>query len=513
MKSFLIKNWVLILIVATAAILRFWHLGQNPPGLFMDEASNGYNAYSIIKTARDEYGNFLPLTFRTFGDYNPAFSVYTLVPSITLFGLSEFSVRLPSALLGTLTVLLTYFLVKKMVGEIQASKEFPLSTETVRKLPLLSAFFLTISPWHIQFSRYDHEANFMLFFSVLAVTLLVYSFKKHNLLSLSAISFALALNSYHAAKVWIPLLLLLLVIVYKKEILNFKSKLILPFIIMVISLLPIIMSFKNSLIRGQSVGILKEKSPAQTFFSNYLSHYSPNFLFVNGDNIGRHSVSGMGELYVFEIPLIAIGLVTLVTLRGKPKKFILGWLLLAAVPASLANPTPHALRSLMFTPVWSIVSALGLARLMSLKINELQKTLLISAIAFLGLYNFLTYLHLYYKHYPKLRARDWQDGYKQMIRYIEPIKNDYKSIAITNYFARPYIFVLFYTKYDPQIYQSQSQNKEAFDIYEFFGSSWEKTKPGKALVVTPPWQAHPPKVLKEIYAENGDLTFTISETE
>src|SRR3990167_1069510 len=115
MKYFLIKSKVLlILIILLAALLRFYQLGTNPPGLFVDEVSNGYNAYSILKTARDEYGNFLPSTFKAFGDYNLALSVYTLVPSIALFGLNEFAVRFPSALFGTLTVFLTYFLTLKI---------------------------------------------------------------------------------------------------------------------------------------------------------------------------------------------------------------------------------------------------------------------------------------------------------------------------------------------------------------------------------------------------------------
>lgn len=156
MKSFSIKfskalaKWrFLIAIIFIATILRFWDLGSNPPGLFVDEVSNGYNAYSILKTARDEYGNFLPLTFRAFGDYNPALSVYTLVPSIALFGLNDFAVRFPSAIFGVFTVLLTYFLAYQILKD--------------QKIALGASFLLAISPWHLQFSRYDHEANFMLF--------------------------------------------------------------------------------------------------------------------------------------------------------------------------------------------------------------------------------------------------------------------------------------------------------------------------------------------------------------
>ena len=108
MKLFIRNNIYLILIVFIALFLRFYGLGQNPPSLYVDEVSLGYNAYSILTTANDEYGNFMPAVFRSLNTYNPAFAVYTLVPSIALFGLNEFAVRLPSALLGSITVILAY---------------------------------------------------------------------------------------------------------------------------------------------------------------------------------------------------------------------------------------------------------------------------------------------------------------------------------------------------------------------------------------------------------------------
>src|SRR3989344_6701054 len=97
-------NRKLTLIIVLAAILRFWHVTQTPPALYWDEVSLGYNAYSILKTARDEHGKFLPLTnFGAFGDYKPPAYIYATVPSIAVFGLNEFAVRFPSALFGTLT--------------------------------------------------------------------------------------------------------------------------------------------------------------------------------------------------------------------------------------------------------------------------------------------------------------------------------------------------------------------------------------------------------------------------
>lgn len=499
MKSFLISNILLFLILLTALILRFWQLGKVPPSLFLDEVSNGYNAYSILKTARDEYGNFLPMTFRSFGDYNLALSVYTLVPSIAVFGLNDFAVRFPSALLGTITVFLTYL--------------FALKISQSKRLALTSSLLLAISPWHLQFSRYDHEANFMVFLVLLSVCLFLYSRSYWTFLA-SIITLGLALNTYHAAKIWIPIFVICLIILYKKRILKYPvSQLAIALIVFAIFTFPIIFNFENSLIRGQSVGILNVEKPINTFISNYLSHYSPNFLFAIPDPIGRHAVPGMGELYIFELPLLLIGLLTLIR-HKKPIdiKFLLTWFFLAPIPAALAIPAPHALRSLTFIPTFSIIAAYGVMAIFASQSKPL-KYLVISALFLVAAYNVITYVHLYYVHYPKEKAADWTSGYRQMVHYIDSIKDDYTTIAITNYFGHPYINVLFYSRFDPQTYQSQSEDKNKFDKFEFFGPSWEKKKPGKALVVTPPWQAHPEKVLHQVYAPNGDLVFTISEEE
>ena len=62
------KFLILFLIVILAFLLRFYQLSTNPPGLNLDEVAIGYNAYSILRTGRDEYGKFLPIVFRSHDD-------------------------------------------------------------------------------------------------------------------------------------------------------------------------------------------------------------------------------------------------------------------------------------------------------------------------------------------------------------------------------------------------------------------------------------------------------------
>src|SRR4030042_267830 len=84
---------ILFLILCAAVALRFYQLGSVPASPDWDEVALGYNAYSILKTGRDEYGTFLPLSIRSYDDYKPPLYTYLTVPSVALFGLSAFWAR------------------------------------------------------------------------------------------------------------------------------------------------------------------------------------------------------------------------------------------------------------------------------------------------------------------------------------------------------------------------------------------------------------------------------------
>lgn len=490
----------LLLITVLATFVRVYKIDKNPPSLFIDEVSNGYNAYSILKTGRDEYGNFMPLTFRAFGDYNPALSVYLLTPTISVFGLNEWGVRLPSAILGSLSIPVVFLLVLKITQS--------------RKIALIATFLESFDPWHIQFSRYDHEANFMLFFSLLGFTLFLYGLKKHRYLIFSAISFGLCLNTYHAAKIWVPLFVFTLALIAKKDLLKIKSKLIIPTLILFIFSIPFLLNINRSLIRANSVSIFSGKNWPETLANGYLSHFSPDFLFVQGDLMGRHTVDGMGLLYLFEAPLILIGLITIVSGKIKNKKLLFSWFLIAPIPAALSTPTPHALRSISFIPLFSVFLAYGINTLLNFKLQSYKKTLMFFAIGSIALYNIVSYFHLYYFHEPTLKAPDWRYGYKEMINFVNSVKGVDQTIAVSNYYGQPYIYTLFYSKYDPKKYQAQLGNKEHIDNWEFFGSSWERKKPGKIIMVRAPWQTPEDakkRAIKTIYGPAKEEIFIITE--
>ena len=109
-SKFYNKGFIIFAIVFLSFILRFYELDQIPSGFHSDEAAFGYNAYSLIQTGKDEYGQFLPLILKSFGDYKGAIYAYLTIPGVFLFGLTEFAVRLPTAIFGVFFVTLSYLL-------------------------------------------------------------------------------------------------------------------------------------------------------------------------------------------------------------------------------------------------------------------------------------------------------------------------------------------------------------------------------------------------------------------
>jgi len=154
-----ISKILLIVIILLAFILRFYKLG-NYPALNADEAAIGYNAYSILETGKDEHGNFWPIHFQSFNDYKPGLYFYLVMPFIKIFGLNGWAVRTPNAFLGVATVALIYLLAQELIKKrkkIKNQKRAGLEINDNPKdmLPILSAFLLAVSPWHIHFSRGD----------------------------------------------------------------------------------------------------------------------------------------------------------------------------------------------------------------------------------------------------------------------------------------------------------------------------------------------------------------------
>src|SRR3990167_8016256 len=95
-----LKIILFLAVLILSIFLRFYNLDNIPAGFNTDEASLGYDAYSILLTGKDQYGKAFPIFLRSFGAYqSPLYAYLTTLP-VFLLGLSIFSVRFLSALFG-----------------------------------------------------------------------------------------------------------------------------------------------------------------------------------------------------------------------------------------------------------------------------------------------------------------------------------------------------------------------------------------------------------------------------
>jgi len=504
---------ILFLILLLAAFLRFYKLGQVPPSLEWDEVAIGYDAYSVLKTGRDQFGQFLPLTFRSIDDYKPPIYEYLAIPSIAIFGLNEFSVRFPSAIFGTLAVLLTYFLVREILGG--------------QIISLLATFFLAISPWHLQFCRAAFEVNLSVTLLIGATLSFLTSLKKPTAFILSSFLFGLGFFTYHSARVVFPLIFIFLLFNFRKSIPKGKILKIGLAIYIVLSLtfLPIMFSKEAQMrlrVTNISNNLFLQKTTLDkiqkdlkvdgrqendfiyrifhgkkailltTLFDNYFSHFSPDFLFVKAD-VPLHHAPDFGLLYRFDAIFLLIGFVAYFSKYLNKKSLLLPvWFFLAPLPAAVTLQVPHAVRSELFLPTFQIFTAIGLYTVGS---SIFQKSrgifwLFLGASAIFLFYNFAVYLHQYYVHLPKEYAKFWLYGRKEAAEISERLKSNYPKVIVSTKLEMPHLFWLFYTHYDPKRYLEEggtlsggwAEEGNKFDNYEFRKPS--ETKKEAALYFT-----------------------------
>lgn len=519
-----LQKLILILIIILGLTLRFYKLGVNPPGLYWDEAAFGYDAYSILVSAKDHHGRTFPLFFESFGDWKLPVYVYLLVPTIKVFGLTEFAVRFPSAFFGSLTIIVFFFLIKKLTSNIT--------------LALASAFLLAISPWHIQFSRGGFESTPGLFFLSLAVLLFLEgNGRKSSLIfTLSFLLFALSMYSYHAYRIFTPLIIASFSIIYFAELKKNLNRIVLPVVLAFVLLLPLSVFTFSSEGKARAISqtlfhkeefererIIYDQSSKKSLrflskywrkpfyysyrvINGYLDHFSPRFLFFKGDQIGRHSLVEMGQIFGFEIILLAASLLATKTLSRQAKLAMLSWLLISPIPATIVTPTPHAYRTLQMSLPLAFFSAVGLYYIFSQRFF-LVKFGLISVI----LYSLLTSWHLRFIHYPKAFSADWQDGYKQMVREIQKFQDSFDKVYVTNINQVPYIYLLFYQHYSPQKFLSERGTRDAFGKYFFISQDTNIYDKGRILYVAPSWEKVDGKWLAAANDSNGRHLYSLWE--
>lgn len=476
-----IKKYNLILIFIFGISLRLYRVNGYPP-LLWDEAGLGYNAYSILKTGRDEYGNTLPLIFKSFGDYKPGLYVYLTIPFVGLLGLTELAVRLPSVILGSLTSVVVYFLVKEI------SKD--------EKLSLISAVVLALLPWHIHFSRGAWEANVMTFFITLATYFIVkwLNCRIAKWFNVGLLMFLLALITYQGGKLVVPLIGLGLAYLTARSLPDFKkfltSKFLVPgslFIVLVAAwyLVSFTGSARNRL---KVMSLFSYRRPESEInqiltedglerrslhyflfhgewlrflrggLSRYFNHFSPRFLGFEGDwQNARHSAPYFGVIGHLGLILLILGLIKFAKdNKNWSNNFFLYWLAVSPIPAALTRDSVSSVRALTMTIPLSFFISWGVKWLLEIR-NDWFKVASCAFFILIFIFNFLFYLDLYHNHMVKLHPKQWLYGYRQATQFVNDNQEAFDQVIMTDFYGQPYIYYLFYSQYPPKKFQDQAE--------------------------------------------------------
>ncbi len=469
----------LSLILGIYFLTRLFQITTNPPSLYWDEASIGYNAYSILTTGQDEWGTRFPIHFRAFGEFKLPVFIYTVAIFEFFLGLTELAVRLPAVIYGCGVIILTYLIGKKLFSE---------------KVGILSSLILTVMPWYFLISRVGYEANAGLMFFLLGLYLWLVYDKKTWLLLISVISFVLSMYSYNSFRVVVPLTSLYLLIFQKnwKNITKKTAEIWIFCGLILIGSLAQIVKFTLSTSGTNRLGTIGIFNGDWTeilnnFAKNYLLHFSLDFLFIKGDINLRSHIGYGGELSWVFLPFLILGIWYLI----KKRQFLpLYLILISIIPAALTRESPHALRTISLVPFLAIMIGSGIVYLgQHLRKWEKYYYLIICVVIFIP---FCFYLKSFTVEYPSKSAKEWQYSYKQIFSKGSAKFNDYDHVIISDAGAQPYIIGLFYLKYDPnQFRKTVSYNPpnkwgfstvEKFDKYIFLNPSKVVLPKGKNLI-------------------------------
>lgn len=531
---------LLFLIILGAFLIRIWQVGQIPT-FISDEASIGYNGYSLLKTGKDEWGSPLPLSFKSFGEYKLPIYIYTTAPFLAVFGLSEQATRLPSVLAGTLSVFLVFLLASRLFS---------------KKVGFWAALFLAINPWHFEVSRMALEANLALALVLSAFYFLTFADKNPKRLYLSFFLFTLSFYTYNVCRLFVPLFLLLLFYLERKRWVPVLRKNWLAVVMVFFLSLPIFLSgFQGSTQRLGKVGIFsdpgiiarleekrvlcfEEKDPlwckllynrpltfSQVFAKNFLSHFSSRYLFSKGSGLAQYQVPEKGSFYLFELPLLFLGILSLLRKKDKASLvFVLLWALAAPVANSLTG-TAHPVRALVLLPVFPILSAVGMVLVFE-KIKDSYKTPATFTFAGIILVFFVSFLVSYFIFYPQEPGSTWQEGYKTLYQKLEEKQADFEKILVTKFYGEPHIFYLFYQKIDPFWYQEEEEvvrytrsdgwvNVDRIGKYYFIEKRAGVDIAGEVLYALPPKEAEEAgknfEILDKVSWKSSDVSFIIGK--
>lgn len=532
---------ILLFCIVISIFLHLYKINKVPPCINADEAAFGYNAYSILKTGKDEYGNFLPLRFESFKDYKLPAHTYLSIPFIAIFGLNDFSTRALNIVIGVAFVPLMYFLLKELFNN--------------RKIGLIGSFLTSLSPGMYILSRHAHEGVIGTFFVLCALLFLAKYLKTKKLehFVLSNIFIFLNAFSYQTGRIYLMVFFFMYVFILFKEGIDKKNLhnsvriVVIIFVVVFISLFSDVkyglnrvnnlFFFKNSGFNLRLTEYLAEQpnrfihnkifEGIREVTNRYLYQISSQFLLVSGDTNWRFGFPNLSLFTPVEFLFFIAGLYYLFKNKERYKYLVLILLLITPLNNALTWQDPSLIRTYPIIFLFLLIAAYGAGNLLYIS-REKKYFIFFAAVLllFFAFYKFNDW-NLYFHHYPKraVTIRSWQCGYKELVQYVKDKYNQYDKFYITDRHGQPYIFFLYYWPFDPTSYQKQAKISAPdkygfgqiakFDKFEFHFVYDPKLKRTVSVGYPESFNEAPPEVLAKIkkIIVGGEEIFWIYEND
>jgi 4-amino-4-deoxy-L-arabinose transferase-like glycosyltransferase len=427
----------LSLIAVVFFATRLYKINFIPPSVYWDEASIGYNAYSIATTLKDEWGDTLPIHLRAFGEFKLPVYIYSVIPFVKLFGLSAATVRAPAAIYSFVSLIFIYLLAAKITKN--------------RWIGIVASFLFMVSPWLFIFTRAGYEASAGIAFYLIGVYIFLKPKNNFHFL-LGIIFWILSAYSYNSFRIVVPATAITYLLIFFREI---KTVFFRKIPVIAISLALVLAAiFPIYRLYTMDAGAVRLQTVSAgepvTIAKNYLMHFSPAFLLTNGDGNLRSHPPGFGQIYFLDLVFIAWGLALIFKSRRKELYIPIILLLVSPIAAAITREAPHALRSITMPIALVLMAAIGFKPLLE-KPNVYKKVMLgVTVSVYLLLFS--SYFSKFVNNYTLAASKEWQDGYRQIfVNYAGEIDSA-KKVIVSDEYGQPYIFSLFYLNYDPSAF-------------------------------------------------------------
>lgn len=345
---------LLLCILLFSFIMRTYRIAEIPTGFFADEASIGYNAYTIATTGKDEHGIQYPIFFKSFGDFKHPLQIYVTVPFVLLLGLNEFSTRLPSVLFGIITIIFLYLIGKEIVSA---------------KFGLVAASIAATMPWLFHYNRIAFDCNAYVAFFTASVFFLLRILQNKNYIIPFFLLSGITFYTYQPAKLIVPFFTLLTIVLFYRQFIYYKKQFIIGLSFFILLSIPLFLSFitGEGFARFSQISLfsqdLPQKELLQRIVMNSNNQFNPKFLFFTGELtfITRHFINGLVPIFSLFLPFWIIGIITIIRNRKqKAYQALLLWLVVYPLGAAFITETHFTNRSIIGAPLFILCITFGI---------------------------------------------------------------------------------------------------------------------------------------------------------